>query len=51
VAFDVFGHIVEILPRTLKLDGREVPWVPGTNITVPTTGKIPLEQRPKRKEK
>ena len=51
VAFDVFGHIVEILPRTMILDGREIPWIPGTNIAVPATGKIPADQRPKRKEK
>lgn len=49
VAMDVFGHVVEIVPRTLYLDGRELGWVPGTNIVVPATGKIPQDERPKRK--
>lgn len=51
VAMDVFGHLVEMVPRTLLVDGHEVGWTPGTNIVVPMTGKIPPEQRPKRKEK
>lgn len=51
VALDVFGHVVEMVPRTLYLDGRELGWVPGTNIVVPTTGKVPREMRPKRKER
>ncbi|MEN9674223.1 MAG: hypothetical protein RIS76_119, partial [Verrucomicrobiota bacterium] len=51
VAMDVFGHLVELVPRTLYVDGHEVGWTPGTNIVVPMTGKIPPEQRPKRKEK
>jgi hypothetical protein len=49
VAVDVFGHLVEMVPRTLYLDGREIPWVPGTNIVVPREGKLPPEKRPLRK--
>ena len=51
VALDVFGHVVEFVPRTLYLDGREVGWLPGTNIVVPMTGKLPVEKRPKRRER
>ncbi|MBN8245917.1 MAG: hypothetical protein J0L84_00575 [Verrucomicrobia bacterium] len=51
VALDVFGHIVELVPRTLYLDGRDLGWTPGTNILVPMTSKIPPEARPKRKAK
>jgi hypothetical protein len=49
IAVDVFGHLIEAVPRTLYLDGREIPWTPGTNIVVPPTGKLPPDQRPKRK--
>ena len=49
VAVDVFGHLIEAIPRTLFIDGREIPWVTGTNIVVPMTGKLPSDQRPKRK--
>ncbi len=49
VAVDVFGHLIEFIPRTLFIDGREIPWVNGTNIVVPMTGKLPPDQRPKRK--
>ena len=49
VAVDVFGHLVELVPRTLYLDGREIPWVPGTNIVVSREGKLPPEKRPVRK--
>lgn len=47
IAFDAFGHLVEMVPRTLFLDGREIPWVPGTNIVVDAAMKLPPEQRPK----
>ncbi len=49
VAVDVFGHLIEAVPRTLFIDGREIPWVEGTNIVVPPTGKLTPEKRPKRK--
>jgi hypothetical protein len=48
VAFDVFGHLVEIQPRTLYLDGHETPWVSGTNIMLRPQDKMPTSQRPKR---
>ena len=49
VAIDVFGHLIEMVPRTLYHDGREIPWVPGTNMVVSTEGKLPPEKRPVRK--
>ena len=49
IAVNIFGHLLEAVPRTLYLDGREIPWVAGTNIVVPLTGKLPANQRPKRK--
>ncbi len=49
VALDAFGHLIEMVPRTLFLDGHEIPWVPGTNIVVSRDGKLPPEKRPLRK--
>lgn len=51
VALDAFGHLVEMVPRTLYLDGHEVPWVPGTNITVLPATKLGREKRPERKQR
>lgn len=49
IALDAFGHLLEAVPRTLFLDGREIPWTAGTNIVVPLGGKLPRELRPQRK--
>lgn len=49
VTLDVFGHLVEMIPRTLFIDGKEVGWHPGTNIIVSPSYKLPLEARPKPK--
>lgn len=49
IAFDAFGHLIELVPRTLYLDGKEVPWSAGTNWVVRPEGKLPLDKRPKRK--
>lgn len=49
VTLDVFGHLVEIVPRTLYLDGRDVGWFPGTNMTLSPESKLPVEVRPKPK--
>jgi hypothetical protein len=51
VALDAFGHLVEMVPRTLFLDGHEIPWTPGTNIVVSPENKLPQEKRPVRKPK
>jgi hypothetical protein len=34
VALGAFGHVVEMVPRTLFVDFKEVPWVAGTNLTL-----------------
>ena len=49
IAFDAFGHLVELVPRTLYLDGHEVPWTVGTNLMVRPEDKLPVERRPKRR--
>ena len=44
VTLNCFGHAVEIFPRALSLDLQEVPWVPGTNITLTAAGKPPADR-------
>lgn len=51
VTLDVFGHLVEMVPRTLYIDGKEVGWNPGTNITLSPTNKLPTDVRPKWKNR
>lgn len=34
VTLNCFGHVVEMVPRTLFIDLKEVGWVPGTNIVL-----------------
>ncbi len=51
IALDAFGHLIEMVPRTLYLDGQEIPWVPGTNIVADPAIKLPKERRPARKQR
>ncbi len=44
VTLNVFGHAVEIFPRTLRLDFQEIPWTPGTNIIAAASAKPPAEK-------
>ncbi len=48
VTFDFFGHIVELLPRALILDGREHPWQSDTTITLNPGDKPPPSLRNKK---
>ena len=41
VAFDFFGHEVELLPRTLYLNKKEVPWKSDTVFAVNSSEKLP----------
>lgn len=38
VTFDLFGHEVELLPRTLIVDKREHAWRAGQRLSLPATG-------------
>ena len=40
VAFDFFGHEVELLPRTLIVNRKEVGWPSGTNIVLGSGEKM-----------
>jgi hypothetical protein len=44
VTLNCFGHVVEIVPRTLFLDFHETPWTAGTNITMTPATKPPPEK-------
>jgi hypothetical protein len=41
VAFDFFGHEVELLPRTLYLNKKEYPWKPNATYDLTPTQKLP----------
>jgi hypothetical protein len=54
VAFDFFGHEVELLPRTLYLNKKEVPWTSGGTHELAPDKKLPpgssYDPRQKRKK-
>lgn len=39
VTLNCFGHAIEMVPRTMFIDFKEVAWVPGTNIVLSATNK------------
>lgn len=39
LTFNLLGHEIELLPRTLKLDLQEQPWLNGTNYTLSGQGR------------
>jgi len=41
VAFDFFGHEVELLPRTLYLNKQEQPWISGKSYELKPEQKLP----------
>lgn len=41
VTFDLFGHEIELLPRTLIVNRREQPWRPEMSLTLWATNKVP----------
>lgn len=49
VALDCFGHLIELLPRDLGLNGQPTPWRSGEEYTLWPTNKISEEARKKLK--
>jgi hypothetical protein len=45
VVLNVFGHGVQLLPRTLTLDQREIAWRPGAVVEVTGTNRFPYPIR------
>ena len=41
VTLDLYGHEIEMLPRTLVLNTKEVPWQSGATFVLTPTNKIP----------
>ena len=48
VTLDLFGHEIELLPRTLFLNRKEHPWKSNTTIVLARTNKIPNLPAPPR---
>ena len=46
VTLDLFGHEVELLPRTLILNKKEFPWQSDTAIELSPTNKLPVAPKP-----
>ena len=47
VALDCFGHVVELLPRNLGLNGEAKPWRSGDEFTLAPTNKLSEAARKK----
>jgi hypothetical protein len=46
VTFDFFGHEVELLPRVLIVNKREVPWKSDSVVELAATNKPPVPPKP-----
>ena len=46
VTLDLFGHEVELLPRTLILNKKEYPWRSDSVIELSPTNKLPVAPKP-----
>jgi hypothetical protein len=46
VTFDLFGHEIELLPRTLIVNQKQIPWRSGTEIDLWPTNKLAEPPRP-----
>ena len=46
LTFDLFGHEVELVPRILMVDKREVPWQPGATVDLWPTNKPATPPQP-----
>ena len=45
VTFDFFGHEIELLPRVLIINRREIPWQSGRTLELAATNKLLLPPR------
>jgi hypothetical protein len=46
VTFDLFGHEIELLPRVLIVNKKEIPWHSGATIDLSATNKPALPPKP-----
>lgn len=45
VTVDGFGHVIELAPRNLGLNGKAVPWRSGATYSLSPTNKVSAEER------
>ena len=46
ITFDLFGHEIELMPRTLVINKKEVPWKSESVIELWPTNKLPQPLKP-----
>lgn len=51
LTFELHGHEIELLPRTLYLNRKETPWSPNAKFQLKTAEKLPPEALAPRKKK
>jgi hypothetical protein len=51
VTMNLFGHEIELLPRTLVVNRREVPWASVQTLTLDPSEKLPPDPAPKKKRR
>jgi hypothetical protein len=44
LAFNLFGHEVQLIPRVLTIDGHEYPWQSGAAVAITNRPSLPLPQ-------
>jgi hypothetical protein len=42
IVFDLFGHEIQLIPRVLTIDKKEIPWQAGVTIEVPKTNSLQM---------
>ncbi len=45
VALDIFGHEIQLLPRVLTVDGRELEWKPQMGLSLKPEDKLPARKK------
>ena len=51
LTFELHGHEIELIPRTLYLNRKETPWTPNTDHHLKTSEKLPAAALTPRKKK
>jgi hypothetical protein len=51
VTMNLFGHEIELLPRTLVVNRKEVPWAGVQTLTLHPAEKLPPDPAPKKKRR
>jgi hypothetical protein len=46
VVFNLFGHEIQLIPRTLTIDGKEHPWQSGSTLTLTNRGRLLNPEKP-----